>query len=157
MDDERVNAEEALTLQVAECEDALSNWVAVALRPTQGIGENAAAPIVERIQKRSFGQLLSELEKDSVLDPALVARLRKLLSERNWLIHHAKRNHRGVLNRPEKFDELVERIDWIAEEATKLTSGLGAGFEEYVVSRGVDRTFIDEEAERIRRAWGNDV
>lgn len=139
--------------QSAECEDTLAHWVLVALRPTRGIGEDEATPIIERVQNKTFGGLLSELKQDRILEEGLVERLEKLRDERNWLVHHAKRQNRGVLNRMQQFDELIERITWIGEEATELNTILGKQFEEHVVDAGVDRALIDEEAARLVDSW----
>lgn len=140
--------------QLAECEDALAHWVVIALRSTQGIGDEAAEPIVSKAQRRTFGQLMSELRDAEILDPELVRRIEALVQERNWLVYHAKRENRGVLNDPDRFDSLVARITEIADEATALQGTLGSELEEYVVRKGVDRRRIDEEAAQIISDWG---
>jgi uncharacterized protein YutE (UPF0331/DUF86 family) len=143
--------------QSAECEDALAIWVVIALRCSRGMGEETAAPILEAAQRQTLGQLLRQLETNETLEPWLLTRLKKLIDERNWLVHHAKRQNRGVLNNLDQFDDLVKRIDWIAEEATALQSILGRKLEEFVVSAGVDPEEIDQQAESLQREWGCDL
>ena len=140
--------------QVAECEDALAHWVAIAARETRGIGEAAAEPIVAKVQRKTFGQLLNEIRDADVLDAGLVDRVQALVRSRNWLVHHAKRENRGVVNDMARYDRLAARLGEIAEEATKLQSELGRELEEYIVRAGVDRTAVDAEAARLQREWG---
>ena len=142
--------------QVAECEDVLAHWVVISLRPTQGIGETAAAPIVEGVQRKTFGQLMAELRRAEVLDSELQARVDGLLAERNWLVHHSKRESRGVLHKPDQFDALVDRLKQLAEEATEVGGVLGQRLEKFVVEAGVDPMLIEEEATRLAREWGYD-
>ena len=140
--------------QAAECEDTLTHYVVIKLRASRGVGEAAGNELMEKAQKRTLGHLLQELREKGALKVGLEGRLQVLLEERNWLVHRAKREHRGVLNDMSQLDKLVERLDRLAEEATNLNSLLGSELEEYVVTSGVDRQFIDVEASKLLRAWG---
>jgi hypothetical protein len=143
--------------QAAECEDALASWVAIALRPTRGVGEEAAAPILDSVHRRTLGQLFRELENNAVLEPSILSRLKKLIEERNWLVHYAKRETRGVLNNPHQFDRVAGRIKRIGVEAARLQAMLGKKLEDYVHSSGVDPKEIEREAARLQAEWGYDL
>ncbi|HET7550447.1 MAG TPA: hypothetical protein VFK04_04105 [Gemmatimonadaceae bacterium] len=140
--------------QAAECEDTLAHYVVTRVRSSRGIGEAGGCALLEQVRKKTFGSLLKELKKAGVLESDLEQRLGPLLDERNWLVHRAKRESRGVLNDLAKLDRLVARLDHLAEEATDLNQILAVRLEEYIVTAGVDRAMIDREAARLIAEWG---
>lgn len=140
--------------QVSECEDTAAHFLVIRLKASPGIGAEKGEALLSNAQRRTFGSLLHELKDAGVLKPELEKRLLALLEERNWLVHRSKRESRGVLFRDADFDRLVDRLDSIAEEATTLNTLLGRELEDYVVSAGVDRAYIDREAERLAKSWG---
>lgn len=140
--------------QAAECEDTLAHYIVIRLRSAQGIGEEAGLALLEKAQSRTFGNLLHELRTAGILSSDHEERLSKLVDERNWLVHRAKRENRGVLNDIERVDPLIARIDHIADEALALHKSLAAEIEEFVVDSGVDRSVIDVEAARLAETWG---
>ncbi|MEO6331690.1 MAG: hypothetical protein ABIP09_03935 [Gemmatimonadaceae bacterium] len=140
--------------QAAECEDTLAHYVVVRLRSVKGIGEVAGLELLRQAQKRTFGSLLKELRGKGVVESDIDRRLVPLLEERNWLVHHAKRESRGALRDPPRFDALVSRLDRLAEEATSINSLLGARLEEFVIQAGADPSAIDREAAKLLSEWG---
>ena len=140
--------------QAAECEDTLAHLIVLRLRDSRGIGEAAGAVLLQKAQKRTLGHLLQELRENGMLEGDVEQRLQVLLEERNWLVHRAKRESRGVLNDPAQFESLVARITRMADEATQLHSLLGSRLEDFVVASGVDRSVIDAEAAKLLRSWG---
>jgi hypothetical protein len=143
--------------QLSECEDAVAHLLVLRLKAERGMGEEQGMRLLAEAQRRTFGSLLHELKKASVLEATIEERLFALLTERNWLVHHAKRESRGILFRDDDFDRLVARVDAIAEEATELEKAVAASLEAFVVSTGVDRATIDREATRLARSWGYPV
>jgi hypothetical protein len=140
--------------QAAECEDTLAHYIVVRTRSSQGIGERGGLDLLRKAQSRTFGHMLRELRDAKILSSSLEARLSRLVEERNWLVHRAKRENRGVLSDLTQFNKLVERIDQIASDALELHKELGAELEEFVVASGVDRAEIDIEAAKLTAAWG---
>jgi hypothetical protein len=140
--------------QAAECEDTLAHYIVLHLRAAKGIGKAEGLKILEKAQNRTFGHLLKELREQGVLDPYLEERASGLLAERNWLVHRAKRESRGVLNDATRLNELIDRLDRIGKEAVRLNAILESELEEFVVNSGVDRSRIDSEAVRLQKSWG---
>jgi ribosomal protein S13 len=143
--------------QLAEMEDGAASHVVIRLRSVRGIGVKAAESIIEAVEHKTLGQLLRELRDANVLEVAIANRLQALLEERNWLVHHAKRESRGVLNDAPRYEQLIARLDRIGVEATALISDLGNALVDYVRTSGVSRENIDSEATRLARSWGYDV
>ena len=140
--------------QCAECEDSLAHLVIFRLRQSCGVGEKVGGELLAAVHGKTFGQVLREFKEQGILDVALESRLQNLVNERNWLVHRAKRENRGVLNDPAAYEQLAARISALAEDATSLNASIGSQIEEFVVAVGIDRTFIDREAQRIAESWG---
>lgn len=140
--------------QLAECEDAVAHYLVLRLKATRGTGKDAGEALLAEAQGRTFGSLLTELMNAGVLETSLQDRLSALLKERNWLVHRAKRESRGVLFRAPDYERLRARIDAIAEEATTLNTLVAQALEKHVVSLGVDPAYIDREAARLAKSWG---
>jgi hypothetical protein len=139
---------------LAELEDAAASFYVVRLHPVQGVGLEAAKPIDDKAKKRTLGQLVRVLLAEGVFEEDFAAELLRLIKERNWLVHHSKREHRGILNRPEEYEALCHRVDRLAEDALAAQKRLAAVFEQYVRSKGVSAEVIAVEAARTRRSWG---
>lgn len=140
--------------QAAECEDTVAHLVVVHLRKARGIGEPAGLRVLGKEQSRTFGSLVSELKRNGVLEESVQTRLTALADERNWLVHRAKRENRGLLHDLPNLDRVVSRIAELAHEATELNTLLGLKFEEVVLASGVPKETIDAEAEALLAEWG---
>jgi hypothetical protein len=140
--------------QAAECEDGLAHYVVVRLRAARGVGSEKGRELLEKAQSRTFGHLLKELRSSGTLPPHLEPRLERLLEDRNWVVHRAKRESRGVYNDQTRYTALVTRLDEIGAEATSLNSILESELEEFIVRSGVDRGVIDDEAAELLKRWG---
>jgi hypothetical protein len=140
--------------QIAECEDTVAHYVVLRLHATQGMGEQAGMALLASAQGRTFGNLLSELRNRGVLEGDLEARIGRLVEDRNWLVHRAKRENRGILNDSAAYDALLERLTALADEATDLHILMASRLEAYAIEAGVDSAQIDREAAALRKAWG---
>ena len=140
--------------QIAECEDTVAHYVVLRLHATRGMGEQAGMALLASAQGRTFGNLLSELRNRGVLEGDLEARIAQLVEDRNWLVHRAKRENRGILNDSAAYDALVERLTALADEATDLHTIMASRLEAFAIEAGVDPTQIDREAAALRKAWG---
>jgi len=140
--------------QAAEFEDSLAHVVVIRLRKARGVGETRGAEILAKAQRRTMGHLLRELKDAGVLEAELERRATWLVDERNWLIHHAKRENRGALNNGSGYETLLARLARLGEEASDLNVTMVRELEEFIVSSGVDRAQIDEDAKRLQQEWG---
>lgn len=140
--------------QAAECEDSLAHYVVVRLRAARGVGAKRGRDLLEKAQSRTFGHLLKELRSSGTLPSHLIPRLEQLLEDRNWVVHRAKRESRGVYNDMARYNELTARLDEIGAEATSLNSTLEGELEEFIVQSGINRTIIDAEAAVLLKSWG---
>ncbi|HEY2852761.1 MAG TPA: hypothetical protein VGJ18_07955 [Gemmatimonadaceae bacterium] len=142
--------------QLAEVEYAAATHVVVRLRAVKGAGLAMAEPIEAAVHRKTFGQIVSELRDSGMLEERLALRLQALLNDRNWLVHRAKRESRGVIHDAAQYESLVSRLDRIADDALALQKDLAGELEGYVLKLGVSREYIDKEAQRLAREWGYD-
>lgn len=140
--------------QCQELENTAASYVVVRLRDSHGVGTAQGEVISREVEKLTFGQLLRELTRAGVVPGELGLRLESLLKERNWLVHRARRETRGALSSQREFARLLDRIRTISDQALALLRELAPVVEDYVVSSGVDRGFIDRESDRLARSWG---
>lgn len=140
--------------QLQELEETSRVYVLIRLRETRGIGEERARQIEQRIERRTFGRLLRELAGAGVLPPDLAGELGEMLEERNWLVHRARRDSRGILSQPELYAVISQRLDEAAERALQLLRRLAAEVERFVLKSGVNPAALQAEADRRAREWG---
>ncbi len=88
-----------------------------------------------------------------MIDGQLSVDLREVLEQRNWLVHRARRENRGILASPKQFSELLVRLEALAHRSLELLKEVASGIENHVLSCGVDRRTINSEADRLARSW----
>jgi hypothetical protein len=140
--------------QLAECEDAVAVYLVTRLKAKQGMGLGAGEALMADARRRTFGSLVSELREAGTLESSTQARFDKLVTERNWLAHRAKRKSRGII-----FDDVVYRkkslrLESISDEASSVLKLVGDQLLEYISSKGVDMSAAEREAVRIASSWG---
>lgn len=140
--------------QLAECEDAVATYLVTRLKATKGMGQSAGEALMEDARRRTFGSLVSELREAGALESSTQDRLDKLVSERNWLAHRAKRESRGVIFDDVAYRSLSLRLESISDEASSVPKLVGDQMLEYVSSKRVDMSAAEREAARIASSWG---
>lgn len=140
--------------QLQELETTAAAFVTVRLRDTRGVGFEQGSQVAAKLESLPLGPLIRELVTGGATTDEIGAELSALLEERNWLVHRARRETRGVLGSSQLFEGTMARLELIAERALALTKQLGAAVEAYVIESGVSREFIDRESARLTRSWG---
>lgn len=105
-------------------------------------------------RRRTLGSLVTELREAGALESSTQDRLDKLVAERNWLAHRAKRESRGIIFDDVAYRNLSLRLESISDEASSVLKLVGDQLLEYVSSTGVDMSAADGEAVRIASSWG---
>jgi uncharacterized protein YutE (UPF0331/DUF86 family) len=140
--------------QLAECEDAVAAYLVTRLKATKGMGQSAGEALMADARRRTFGSLVSELREAGALESSTQDRLDKLVTERNWLAHRAKRESRGIVFDDVAYRNLSLRLESISDEASSVLKLVGDQLLEYVSSKGVDMSAAEREAVRIASSWG---
>lgn len=140
--------------QLQELENTAASHIVVCLREARGVGKERGSEISAAVERLPLGKLITELSRSGALNDGVASALKTLLQERNWLVHRARRETRGVLSDEAGFTVLIARLDDISERTLLLIRRLGKDLEEYVVRSGVSRDVLDREADRLARSWG---
>lgn len=128
---------------------------AVMIRPgVRGMGMEAAAPVLEKAGKRTFGTLLRELVESKHLQPALSTRLVAIVDERNWIVHRSRRENRGIIHSRERCAGLLDRLQRAHDESADLRRHVVDLMERHAAASGVQQTLLDRETERLLKEWG---
>ena len=140
--------------QLQELETTTATYVVLRLREARGIGRERARELVKDAEKQTFGTLLRELKHKGVLSKAAADKLFTALENRNWLVHRSRRESRGILNKPQLYMGLVERLEQIAADALALNKELAAQVKAHVLQAGISEKVLEQEADRLAKAWG---
>jgi hypothetical protein len=139
--------------QIQELEATLATYLVLRVKATRGIGAVRGNELMKKAEALTLGALIRELSKAGVLEDKLANELNDVLKERNWLVHRARREKRGVLADPDALDHLTAQLDSLSDRALQLHKRLAKSLEGYVVQSGVDPTAIDREADKLARLW----
>jgi uncharacterized protein YutE (UPF0331/DUF86 family) len=140
--------------QLQELEGTVATYLVVRVQARRGTGVSHGNSLLKQAEGRTLGALLKDLAKSGVIEDRLSSDLREMLEERNWLVHRARRENRGVLSNNKLLAELVNRLQSIAERSLAIQKSLAADLEHYVLDAGVGRTGIEREADRLIHEWG---
>jgi hypothetical protein len=140
--------------QRQELENTAATYVVLRLRQTRGVGMQCGREIAVPVDKRPLGALVRELQEAGVLPTRLDERLDRVLEERNWLVHRARREYRGVLTDSGLYSGLTDRIERLTEESGILLKELAGEIEKFLAGVGMDMQAVESEAQRLAKTWG---
>ena len=134
-------------------EDALSNTLTVVrdVKGRNGVSLDELREILGRHRRSTLGTALRNAEKASLLPPELLSELRKLKKERDWLVHRLLPEKGDDIYNESAFVAVLERISAIVTESQRLQRGVVTVLEDFVVERGVKRSWLEAYAEERLR------
>jgi hypothetical protein len=139
--------------QLQELEDVAAHYVVLLTEAKKGMGSEAGIALLERVQSRPFGGILTKITNAGLLDAGLDTRFKKVLRERNWLVHKSRGTSRNALSSDSGTDEVIGRVDALAEEARSLLQVLGPKIEDFVKAQGTSMKDVDERASALLDQW----
>ena len=155
----QINSEELNTLFVLigagiwhlqNLEDALHTCITIK-RDIQYRGSKSpeqAESILSKHRKNTLGTSLQISRKAKVLSTFLQDRLEKFKKERDWLVHDVVYQYREDLYLDEKRFALMNRIQTFSDEAGILQKLVAKEMEDFVVTQGVSREWINNYAQQ---------
>jgi len=142
--------------QIQALEDTLAHFITIALKVTdRSKAMDEAEKVLGDVRGLTLGRLVGEIKTSIQLPEGFEESLKTFLDERNWLIHRIWRLHHTDIYHADRFSLLLKRIDKLADESKKFNHIFADMLERYVVSKGVSREFIDNEAEKTLKKWVN--
>jgi hypothetical protein len=140
--------------QIQSFENALIHYLCIRFKLSRGVGAIQGHAILEQTAKKTLGQLLAELRKHEQGSPGIEKRLTEFLKERNWLVHRIRTENHTDIYREDKFHVLLVRLESLTEDARTLSREFVKLLEDYVVSQGIPRGKIYEDAAETLKQWG---
>jgi len=157
---EKANRLSAITQQIGfslwqlqELEGVCATYYVLVEEAKFGMGEEAGNKLEENARKKTFGATIHKLVKAGLLTEEVEERFKKLLSERNWLVHSSRASSRNAIHSDSHMLALLERLRQISEEALSLLKHVGALTEAYVKKYGVSEEFIEKKSKEILEQW----
>ncbi len=115
------------------------------------VTEAEAEGIIMKVRKSSLGTVLKFSEAATVLSNDLQNKVNSFNSERIWLIHYAAVEKGFKLYVDDQHRAFIDRVAQFTEEAKSLYQAISKEFEDFVVSKGVSREWVDRKAQEIFR------
>lgn len=139
--------------QLQELEGVAAHYVVLLTQAKKWMGSEAGIALLEPVQSLPFGGILAKITNAGLLDAGLETRFKKVLRERNWLVHKSRGTSRNALSSDSGTDEVVGRVDALAEEARSLLQVLGPKIENYVREQATSMKDVDERASALLDQW----
>jgi hypothetical protein len=139
--------------QLQELEGVAATYFVLLTAAKRGMGQEAGNILVAKAKGRTFGATITQLESAGLLSGELGQRFRRMLDDRNWLVHRSRADSRAAVYDNSAFGALLLRLDRIAEEALALLRELGPRAEKHVTAHGVTKQQIYEGAATLLDAW----
>jgi hypothetical protein len=137
-----------------ELETTVAAYLVMRVHAHRGIGAAQGNALLKQAEGRTLGALVKELAKSGVIDDRLSIDLQEMLEQRNWLVHRARRESRGILTNAKRLAEMLSRLESLADRSLAIMKSLAADLERYVIEAGIDRVVIEREADRLAQEWG---
>lgn len=108
-----------------------------------------AEAIIVSIAKKPLGEVIRLSEGASVLSEQLQKRVATFNVERRWLVHWSVVEKNNSLVFDQKHEAFLDRVWRYGEEAKSLHKAIATEYENFVVSKGVSRAWIDKKAQEL--------
>ena len=137
---------EALYSAVGKCiwniqylEDGLHTYFAmkVDLHVEAPLSEDKAYEILSKHRRANLGTALGTAERNNVLPSALLADLRTLKEERDWLVHRSMHQDGEKLYTDEGRTMVFRRLEGLMLNSISLKKGLMLEVDKFCESRGI--------------------
>ncbi len=139
--------------QLQELEGAAAQYYDYVLieKASPGMGIEAGQELLDEALSKTFGKTVNRLLKSGQIPTEPMKRLQALLDERNWLVHNSRATSRSAVHDGFVCDQLVERINAIAEEALNLLKEISKLAETFILSKGFSQHDINAAVHQARK------
>ena len=139
--------------QIQELEGATAQYFVLIVQAKKGMGLAPGNVLSENAKKKTFGATIHRISKAGLLSPEIESRFTNLLSERNWLVHRSRADSRSAIHSDLKMQQLLVRIDKMADESSSLLRKIVTLCEAHVKKYGVTEEYIDKKAKELLEQW----
>lgn len=143
--------------QLQELESVCATYFVLVEKATLGMGQEQGLILEKEVLKNTFGVILREITKAGLLSEDIQQRFKKLLLERNWLVHRSRSSSRSAIHSDTNMIVLLNRLDKISDEALILLTHVGKLAEAYVKKHGISERYIEKSKELLASWHSTDV
>ena len=140
-------------LQFQELESVSAQYFVLLTQANQGMGMSEGLGLVERAQGKTFGSTIHQLAKARLLTDEMESVFRRLLAERNWLVHRSRADSRNAIHGDRAMQQFVARVTSMADDARQLLNKIGLLTESYVKENGVTEESIEKLTSELLAKW----
>lgn len=129
-------------------EDALHTYITIKrdIKVRGSIPPEKAMELLEKNRGKVLGASIKDAKEGQIFSPLLQERLEKFKEERNWLVHRSVHQNGDDLYVDALRYVLMERIEAFSDEAIELQKLISQESEDFVVSQGVSKKWIEQQA-----------
>ena len=137
-------------------EEVLCYFITLILKLPPSRGEQETKEVLEKLQSRTLGQLITELRKKNSTNSvsAFEKRMDHFLNERNWLVHKSWSQHHGDVFNVDRLPPLLVRLEALTQEAEELRQYFGQLTTTWTIQDGHTREEIDKKTMEILKQRG---
>ncbi len=139
--------------QLQVLENCTAQYFVLLAQAQKGMGLAAGNALIEKAQRKTFGNTINQMTKASLLSSELEARFTKLLDERNWLVHKSRASYPSAVHRDSSMETLLFRLDAIADETLTLIKEVAILTDCFAKAHGISEKWVTEEANRLLEQW----
>ena len=116
-----------------------------------GLDEGSA--LINKAHTKTLGATLNQISKMGLISNEIEGRFKKLLAERNWLVHRSRSDNRNVIYHDQSTRALIFRLEVIADEALSLLKYVGSEIKVFTQKQGVSPQYIERMTNEILEQW----
>lgn len=139
--------------QLQELEVSAAQCLILFTKARSGISPSAGQVLIEKAQRKTFGRTVSDLLKTKQMSQAVELRFKRLLFERNWLVHQSRSTSRDAVHHEQACERLVERLESIAQEALLLLREVADRVEVFVRRYSITPEQVEKLSAEILKKW----
>jgi hypothetical protein len=139
--------------QLQELEGVTAQYFVLVGQSKKGMGLDAGNALLDKAIKNTFGATIRQMSNAGLLSADLQREFGNLLKNRNWLVHKSRSQSRSAIHNEAAMQQVMKRLDAIADEALVLLRKIGALTDDHVKKHGVTEEYIAKKANEILEQW----
>jgi hypothetical protein len=139
--------------QLQELEGIAATYLVLVARTTQGMGAVEGNALLGKALSQTFGVTVRDLTKAGKMPTELDEPVKRLLAERNWLVHGSRASSRSAVRNEADCSALIARVDAISTSALHLIREFGSLAESFFRTSNVPDETIDAETAKLLKKW----
>ena len=139
--------------QIQVLEVAVGEYLVLVHKATLATAQVEVETMFSKAGKSTLGQLLRSIQSTQNAPQTLVDQLDHFVEKRNWLVHHSRHESHGDMHLEPRRLALVHKIEAIAETALVLMKQFQDATKAHLITIGLSKEQIDNDAARLRNEW----